>query len=279
MSAGRNAAAAADRAGQSESLELLARVGLVAYGVVHVLIGWLALQLAWGVGGESADQSGALATLAETPVGGPLLWVVGIGLFALALWQAAEALRWRQAMTSSGKRRRDAVGKVVKSVAKAVLYVLVGILALQTANGTETSSEESTDQAAEGVIGLPGGRFIVGAAALIVLAVAVYHVRKGWTKKFLEGVDTSTASPSTRRWIERLGQVGYVAKGFALLVVGGLLAWAAISFDADKAAGLDAALRTVLEAPYGKWLLTLTALGLAAFGVFCFARARYPERA
>ncbi len=281
MSAGRNAATAADRAGQSDALELLARIGLIAYGVVHVLIGWLALQLAFGLGGggESADQSGALATLAETPVGGPLLWVLGLGLFALALWQAAEAFRWRQAMTSSGKRRRDAVGKVVKSIVKAILYVLLGVLALQTANGTETSSEDSADQAAEGVIGLPGGRFIVGAAALVVLAVAVYLVHKGWTKKFLEGVDTSTASPSTRRWIERLGQVGYPAKGLALFVVGGLLGWAAITFDAEKAAGLDAALRTVLEAPFGKWLLALIALGLVAYGIFCFARARYPERA
>jgi hypothetical protein len=281
VSAGQNAAAAADRAGQSDSLELLARVGLIAYGIVHVLIGWLALQLAFGLGGggESADQSGALGTLAETPVGGPLLWVLGLGLFALALWQAAEALRWRRAMTSSGKRQREAVGKVVKSIVKAILYVLLGVLALQTANGTETSSEDSADQAAEGVIGLPGGRFLVGAAALAVLAVAGYLVYKGWTKKFLEGVDTSTASPSTRRWIERLGQVGYVAKGFALLVVGGLLAWAAIAFDADKAAGLDSALHTVLEAPFGKWLLTLMALGLVAYGIFCFARARYPERA
>ena len=83
-----------DQAGHSDSLEHLARVGLIAYGLVHVLIGWLAIQLAWfGGGGESADQSGALSTLAENPFGGPLLWVLGIGLFALALWQAAELLR------------------------------------------------------------------------------------------------------------------------------------------------------------------------------------------
>ena len=53
------------QAGDSASLEVLARVGLIAYGVVHLLIGWLALQIAWGASaGKSADLSGALRTLA-----------------------------------------------------------------------------------------------------------------------------------------------------------------------------------------------------------------------
>jgi Domain of Unknown Function (DUF1206) len=270
--------AAADRAGQSDTLENLARIGFIALGVVHVLIGWLALQMAWFGGGESADQSGALSTLAETPVGKPLLWVLGIGLFALALWQVAEVLRWRRALSSSGKQRRRAVGHVVKSVAKAILYVALGVLALQAANGTEKSSEQSTNQTAQGVMGLPAGRFLVAAIGLVVIGVGAYHVYKGWTKKFLEGVDTSTATPSTRRTIERLGQIGYPAKGVALAVVGALFVWAAVTFDAQKAAGLDSALRTVLEAPFGRFLLTLIAVGLVAFGIFCFARARYPER-
>jgi hypothetical protein len=272
-------AGAADRAGQSDGLENLARIGLVALGVVHVLIGYLALQMAWfGGGGESADQSGALSTLAATPVGKPLLWVLGIGLFALALWQAAEVLRWRRALSSTGKQRRTAVGNVVKSVGKAILYVALGILALQVANGTEKSGEQSTDDTAQGVMGLPAGRWLVGAIGLVVIGVGVYHVYKGWTKKFLEGVDVSQASPSQRTAITRLGQVGYPAKGVALAILGGLLTWAAITYDPDKAAGLDGALRTVLDVPFGKFLLTLVALGLVAFGVFCFFRARYPER-
>jgi hypothetical protein len=275
----RSAADSVERAATSDALEHLARVGLIAYGLVHVLIGWLALQIAWfGGGGESADQSGALSTLADTPVGGPLLWVLGIGLFALAVWQAAEVFRWSGGLRSSGRQRRTAIGRVGKAVAKAILYFALGVLTLQVANGNQTSGEESTDQAAEGVIGLPGGRFIVGAAGLVVVGVAVYHVYKGWTKKFLESVDTTSASPSARRWIERVGRVGYAAKGVALLVVGGLLVWAAITYDPDKAAGLDGALRTVRDAPFGGILLTLIALGLMAFGVFCFARARYPER-
>jgi hypothetical protein len=273
------ATGAADRAGQSDGLENLARIGLIALGVVHVLIGWLALQMAWfGGGGESADQSGALATLAETPVGEPLLWVLGIGLFALALWQAAEVLRWRRALSSSGDQRKHALGRIGKAIGKAVLYVLLGILAIRTATSGQQSSSQSQEQTTQGIFGLPGGRFLVGLVGLVIIGVGVYHVYKGWTKQFLHGIDFSDAPPSTRRTVTRLGQIGYPAKGVALAVVGGLFVWAAITFDAGKATGLDAALRTVLDVPFGKVLLTLIAVGLVAFGVFCFFRARYPER-
>src|SRR3954453_882386 len=103
--------AAVDRAGNSDGLEHLARVGLIAYGVVHLLIAWLALQLAWGGGGQSADQSGAMATLVQQPFGKPLLWIIAVGLIALAAWQAAEVLRWRQGLSASGQQKKKAVQK------------------------------------------------------------------------------------------------------------------------------------------------------------------------
>jgi Domain of Unknown Function (DUF1206) len=271
-------AGAADRAGNSDGLENLARVGLVAYGIVHVLIGWLALQLAWGGGGQSADQSGALSTLAEQPFGKPLLWVLGIGLIALAVWQAAEVLRWRGGWSSSGDRKKKALAKSGKALAKALLYAALAVLTLRFATGGG-SSGSSEQQATSGVFGWPGGRWLVGLAGLVVIGVGVYHVWKGVTKRFLEQIDLASAPPQATRLVTRLGQVGYPAKGVALAVVGGLLVWAAVTYDASKAGGLDQALRTVQDAPFGKVLLTLVALGILAYGAYCFVRARYPERA
>ena len=60
-------------------------------------------------------------------------------------------------------------------------------------------------------------------------------------------------------------------------IVGGLFGWAAITYDAEKAGGLDDALRTVNDAPFGSVLLTLMALGLICFGVYCFFWARHPK--
>jgi Domain of Unknown Function (DUF1206) len=269
---------AAGRAGDSDALEKLAQVGLVAYGVVHLLVAWLALQLAWGGGGGSADQSGAMATLAAEPFGKPLLWVLAVGLIALALWQLAELVRKVPGLRGSGEQRKKAVTGTVKTVAKTLVYVFLAVTAIRFATGGGTSSSGQQQQTVAGVFGWPGGRFLVGAAALVIIGVGVYHVRKGVTKHFLKEIDTARASAGQRRAIERLGQVGYPAKGVALALVGGLIGWAAITFDPAKASGLDGALRTVLDAPFGKALLTLVAVGIAAFGVFCFFRARYPER-
>jgi uncharacterized protein DUF1206 len=274
-----SAAGAADRAGNSDALENLARVGLVAYGVVHLLIAWLALQLAWGVGGsESADQSGALSTLAEQPLGKPLLWVVAVGMIALAVWQAAETLRWRSGLSASGDTRKKAVKKIGKSLVKAVVYLALAVLAIRFATGGGQSSSSSQQQQTAGVFGWPAGRWIVGLVGLVVIGVGVYHVYKGVSKKFLKQIDLGQAPPRTRSLVEKLGLAGFPGKGVALGLVGGLLVYAAVTYDPAKASGLDGALRTVLDAPFGRVLLTLVALGIAAFGAFCLVRARYPER-
>ncbi len=269
---------AADRASRSDALEHVARVGLVAYGVVHLLIAWLALQLAWGGGSGEADQSGALAALAQEPYGKPLLWVLGLGLVALALWQLGELLRYRGQLSGSGDAKRRAVTGVVKCVAKTVVYAALAVSTLRFATGAGASSSGQQQEATSGVFGLPGGRFLVGVAGLVVVGVGVYLVVKGLRKSFMEEIDTSSAPAQQVRVVQRLGQVGYPAKGAAFAVVGGLLGYAALTVDPSQSTGLDGAMRTILQAPFGQVLLTLVALGIAAFGVFCFFRARYPQR-
>ncbi|MPQ96418.1 DUF1206 domain-containing protein [Modestobacter sp. I12A-02628] len=280
MTARNSAGSAADtaRRADGDALEGLARVGLIAYGIVHLLIAWLSLQLAWSGGGQSADQSGALQTLADSPVGKPLLWVLAVGLVALAAWQLAEVFRQRRGLSGSGEEKKEATVGIVKSVAKTVVYLALAVLCVQNATGGGSSGSGQQQQATSGVFALPGGRFLVGVAGLVVLGVGVYHVVKGVKQSFMKEIDVADASPGQRRLIERLGTVGYIAKGVALGVVGVLLTYAAITYDAAKASGLDGAMRTILDAPFGKLLLTLVALGIAAYGVFCFFRARYPQR-
>src|SRR5688572_7197564 len=247
----------AQEAANSDSLEHLARIGLIAYGVVHLLVAWLALQLAWGTGGESADQSGAMRTLAESPVGKPLLWVVAAGLIALAVWQAAEVLRWRHGWSASGKARTKALKKSGKAIVKAVIYAALAVLAIRFATGGGQSSSQQQQQTTAGVFGWPAGRWLVGAAGLILIGVGAYHVYKGVTKRFLKEIDTTDCSPGAMKLVTRLGQVGFPGKGIALAVVGALLTYAAITFDPSKAQGLDGALHTILSLPFGKFLLTL----------------------
>ena len=265
-----NASGVAEQAGDSASLELLARAGLIAYGVVHLLIGWLAVQIAWSASdGKSADTSGALRTVAAQPFGRILLWLVAVGLVALALWQASEAI-W-------GYRNREGASRVRKQVssgAMAVIYVALGVSAALVALGSGSSSSRSQQQATSGVLEWPGGRVIVVVAGLIIIAVGVAHVVKGVKKSFAEEIDTSSMPAGASESVARLGQIGYIAKGVALGLVGGLLSYATVTFDRQKQ-GLDGAMQTILAQPFGRFLLTAAALGFVAFGVFAILQSRY----
>jgi hypothetical protein len=261
----------AEQAGDSAALEVLARVGLIAYGVVHLLVGWLALQIAWGApASKSADTSGALKTLADQPLGRILLWLVAIGLVALALWQASEAI-WGYRNREGAKRVR----KQVTSGARAVIYAALGVSAALVALGSGSSGSKSQQRATSGVLAWPGGRVIVVVVGLIIIGVGVAEVVKGVKKSFSEEIDTSSMSPPARQGVARLGQVGYIGKGAALAVVGSLLSYATLTFHRQKAQGLDGALQTILAQPFGRFLLTAVALGFVAFGLFAMLQSRY----
>jgi hypothetical protein len=219
-----------------------------------------------------------MRTLAESPVGTPLLWVVAVGMIALAVWQAAELLRWRRGWSASGSTRTKALGRSGTALVKAAIYVALAATAIRFATGSGRSSSREQQETTAGVLGWPGGQWLVSAAALVLIGAGLWHIRKGVTKHFLKQIDTTDCSSGATQLVTRVGQVGFPGKGIALALVGGLLGYAALTFDPSKASGLDGAMKTLLQVPYGQVLLTLVAVGIAAFGVFCFVRARYPER-
>src|SRR5690349_17330487 len=144
----------AKQVGDSAALEALARVGLVSYGIVHLLIGWLALQLAWGAGpSKSPDPSGAFRTVAEQPMGSALLWLLAVGLAALGLWKASEAL-WGHRHLAGVERLRQRVSSAVF----AAIYTALGLRSALVAIGAGAVSSQTQRRATIGVLAWPGGR-------------------------------------------------------------------------------------------------------------------------
>ncbi|MGW5193893.1 DUF1206 domain-containing protein [Kribbella sp. NPDC004138] len=237
-------------------------VGLVAYGVVHLLIAWIALQLAFGKSSQEASQQGALRELADKPLGGVLLSVVAIGLFALAVWQVLQVI-WGHLEPH----------KKLSSVGRAIVYVVLAISAVKVAVGSGGSGTGQQRSVTARLMEHGWGRAVVIAAGVAILAIGCYHVYKGITKKFTEDLVGGVSDVTVL-----LGRIGYGAKGFAYAVVGVLFGWAAIAYDPQKAGGLDTALRTIKEQPAGSVLLTLLAVGIAAFGAYCFSWSRNARR-
>ena len=258
-------------------LAAVARVGLVAYGVVHLLIGWLALQLARGASSADADQTGALQTLADSPGGVVLLWLVGLGLIALALWQAGEVLLWWRGLLDREHWRRTAF-VCAKCLAKAAVYAVLGATALLFGVGLEYEADERLQELTGETLEVPGGTALVVTVAVGVVAVGLYTVVRGLTGGFMKDVDLPAAPDRYEPVIEAVGRVGYIAKGVAFGLVGVLLWRAATSADLTSATGLDGAMTVIVGVRGGPWLLGGVAAGFAAFGVYALARARYPDR-
>jgi hypothetical protein len=271
------AVAAAREVTDHPVLAAVARVGLVAYGVVHLLIGWLTWRVSRGADGTDADQTGALETVAGTPGGSVLLWAIALGLLALALWQAGEVLLWWHGLLDAEHRVRTAV-VCAKCLAKAAVYAVLGVTALLFGVGAEYEAGDRLRELTGETLEVPGGAVAVAAAATGVLAVGAYSAWRGATGGFMRDIDLPAAPDRWEPLIEVVGRIGYVAKGVAFGVVGVLLWRAATTADVSTATGLDGAMTAIGRTGAGPALLTVVAVGFAAFGVYALARARYPDR-
>lgn len=270
MSVTHGAEASASRAANSSLLEALARAGFIGYGIVHLLFAWLALQIAFGKPAGDGDQSGALRTLAAQPLGKFLVIAVSVGLLAMAIWQALEA-----AVGHREDQGRERVLERIGSVGRTIFYLYFAWTAFKVFKDANSSSADKQEALTARTMDSTGGRWLVGLAGLVLAGIGVGMIIYGLVKRFEKHLRTGELDPKVRQLVRRLGVAGYVAKGTAYALAGLLVIIAAVRYDPDKARGLDAALRTLRDQSYGPLLLALIALGIAAFGVFCFVQSRY----
>ncbi|MBX7454143.1 DUF1206 domain-containing protein [Mycolicibacterium sp. 3033] len=268
-SAPRSAHGIADRATDSSAFENTARVGFAASGVLHLLLAYIVLRIALG-GGGNADQSGALATLAGQTGGKIMLWVVAIGLAALGLWRVAEAVIGSRPGEQGGSGDDSGWWKRGKAAGLAIVSFALAFSAARFAMGSGQSDSQQNSGMSAQLMQSGWGKALLIAVGIGVLAIGGYHVYKGVSQKFLDELRVSGGSA-----IVATGVAGYTAKGVVLGGAGILVIVATLQADPSKASGIDAAVKTLGQAPFGKFLLILAALGLAAYGAYSFVRSRY----
>ncbi len=265
---GASATSMGRQAAQSDVLDTAIRIGLVAYGVVHLLIAWLAFQLALGDDEGEASNEGALQSLAGQPFGEVLIWAVAIGMLFLVCWRLLEG-------TVGHRDAEDDKRPLLRagSFGKAVIYGAVGFSALRVATGSGSGGGGRSMTAR--LMDLPAGPWIVGLVGIGIVTYGANMIRRGLTEKYREHLTAEGKSGDAGSAYLVLGKFGYLTKGVAISIVGGLFGYAAVSHDPEKSGGLDQALHTVLDKPFGPVLLGLIALGIGSYGLFCLARARY----
>ncbi|MFE6861213.1 DUF1206 domain-containing protein [Nocardia sp. NPDC057668] len=257
-----------ERMAQHPNFARFARAGFVMSGIVHLFIGYLAIRLALGNGGGTADQSGAMAELAATPGGGVALWIGVVAFTLMALWRLTEAVFGKASEPQADSKKSEAVHRI-KAAAVAVIYFGFALTAFGFARGRGKSSSGESKSLTARLMENTAGTALLIIGGAVIIGVGGYHVYKGATRRFLKDLK---GTPS--KLVQRLGTAGYIAKGLAIGAVGALVILAVSQSDPDKASGLDGALKTLGAQPYGATLLVAAGLGIITYGLYNIVMAR-----
>jgi hypothetical protein len=248
-------------------LQVLARVGLTARGVLYLLIGWVAILVALGRSSQPANQQGALL-LAGKPYGLASLWLLAIGFAAYSLWRLSDA-----AFSVTGDPA--STGSRLKPLGPAVIYAGFAYLTVKIILGTQGNESRQQQDITATVMRYPAGRWLVGLAGLIVVIVGLVLASEGISHRFMKHLRTRPMSARTRRVVKLLGTVGIVARGVIIALAGVLVIYAAVSYKSAKSGGIDQALLTLRDQPFGQVLMILAAVGLVIFGIYGLCEARW----
>jgi hypothetical protein len=252
--------------------EALARIGLAAKGVSYGLVGVLAIGVAIGVGGTATSREGALKQLAGSGFGSVVLVLLPGGLACYALW------RFVQAATVSDHDEKKVWGKRIGYAARGLIYASLAFSAVKIlagAGGGQSQNGKAHKTTAV-ILSWPGGTWLVGIAGAVFIGVGAWNAYRGVTRKF-EDKWTHGMSATAKTWAGRAGIVGHVARAIVFALIGVFAIKAAADYNPQDAVGLDGALQKLAHQSYGPYLLGLTAAGLVAYAIYCFADARYRD--
>ena len=272
MSAG-NVAGKAERFGRrtenSEWFDKAVRFGLVVYGIVYLVLAWLGIQLALGNNEGKATTKGAVAQLAEQPFGTFMIVVVAVGMFLLVLWRLFDLFLGHHEDDGADLWKHRASDLLKALLYGTVCWSAVSVLIHSGGGGSGAKDFSST------ILELPGGQVWLTLIGLGIIAYGGNQIYLAWNEKHQKKLATEGTSGEAGKAYMLFGKIGYIAKGIAVGLVGGLFVYAAFTEDPKKSGSTDKALHKVLEQPFGPWLLIALSLGIACYGLFQFARARH----
>jgi hypothetical protein len=252
----------------SQHLQLPARVGYVARGIVFMILAYFTALAAFDAH-ATVDSKGALQSLLSRPFGSVLLFSVAAGLLCFALWREAQCFG-----------DADRCGRDVKGLTRRITYGAAGLfyaafaaVALSMiAGGSTGSTDTAVHDWTAWLLGKPMGRWLTGAVGLSIVASGLCIGFAGAQAEFKERL----ALPKKPRWfVTLLGCFGYATRAVVFVIIGVFLIYAAVDSNAREATGLAGALQAIKGQQHGAVLLGFTAAGLLAFGLYGIAEAAF----
>jgi hypothetical protein len=253
-------------------VERLARLGYLAKGIVYAIVGVLAVQAAFGAGGQTTDTKGALGAIAAQPFGKFLLALLTVGLIGYVVWRFVQAVQDPEHKGDDAKGWATRLGYAVSGLIYASLaFTAIGLIRGSGGGGGGNSEQDWTAR----LLAQPFGQWLVGLVGAFVIGLGFYQLYQAYKAKFRKQMKLQEMSPTEETWATRIGRFGLGARGVVFCIIGFFLLQAARQSDASEVRGLDGALQSLAQQPYGPWLLGIVALGLVAYGIHMAVQARY----
>ncbi|MEG4248047.1 DUF1206 domain-containing protein [Microcoleus sp. Pol10D4] len=253
--------------------ERLARLGYASKGLVYFIVGFLAAQAVFSMGGRTTDTSGALSEIVSQPFGKFLLFLVTIGIIGYALWRIVQTILdpEHQGQKMDAKRIAQRIGYALSALAYAGLALTAVKLIMGSGGGNSNTTQDLTAQ----ILAQPFGQWLVGLAGSIVIGVGFSYFYEAYKAKFRRHFKLDEMSQTEQTWATRLGRFGIAARGVVFVIIGFFLIQAARLSDASQTKGLGDVLGILAQQPFSPVILALVPLGLIAYGIYSVIEARY----
>jgi hypothetical protein len=263
------------KAERSDAMDNAVRYGLVVYGLLHLIVAWLAVELALGRSRQNVSSQGAFQQLAQDTLGRIVLAAVAGGMLLMVVWQALEAF--------AGHADRSGWSLWLRRFRSAVTAVIYGFLTYEAAKmvftgGQGGSGRRQANSLTARLMDLPAGQVLVGVVGLVVFGVGVGMSWHSLSGGYGENLSAEGRRGEAGRAYLFFGRLGYLAKGVGACLVGAIICYAAVTHDPQKSGGLDQAVRDLVHWPAGGPIIFVIAAGIGCYGLFCFARSRHLHR-
>jgi hypothetical protein len=162
---------------------LAVRTGYACIGVVYAALSFSAVRLVLGGdAGAGSDETtkGLTAFALMFPLGQLLVGLAGLGVIAFGLWQCYKAStarfrrKWKQYEMSEHARALAIRAGQVGLVARAVVFLIIGLFLIQAAWHARAEEARGLGGALRTLERQPYGPYVLGAVALGLVAYGLY---------------------------------------------------------------------------------------------------------
>ena len=254
------------------AIEKIARLGLIAKGIVYCLLGILAFMAAFEIGGQSnkdTNVKGMFRFVYDQTGGQIIVALLVIGLLCYTAWRMIQAFSKNY---SSGKMDWK---KRLRYFWSGLIYLFLSFFAIKLLLHKDNEGGGNSQQSIiSEIFQKPMGQWIIGIIAVAIGIAGIYQIYYGLSEKYKKHI-SELSQHTSNTVLLNAGKVGYVARGIVWLIISWLLLKATLKSDSGEAADTSGAFTFLENSTYGSYLFGAVSLGLVCYGIYNFIRARY----